>query len=138
MTPAQSRAARGLLNWNQDQFASAAQVSSVTIRNFENEKATPQRATLAAMRRALESAGVIFVEENGEGPGVRLRKPAIRESDASLDRQIAKQETAISNMPEHAEPSPEAGMAAMDKAVAENDLTNLKNKRTRRRNASRK
>jgi hypothetical protein len=27
-----------------------------------------------AVRRALESAGVIFVEENGEGPGVRLRK----------------------------------------------------------------
>jgi hypothetical protein len=26
------------------------------------------------MRRALESAGVIFVDENGEGPGVRLRK----------------------------------------------------------------
>jgi hypothetical protein len=25
-------------------------------------------------RPALEAAGVIFVEENGEGPGVRLRK----------------------------------------------------------------
>ncbi|WP_370736394.1 hypothetical protein [Beijerinckia mobilis] len=29
---------------------------------------------VAAIRQALESAGVIFVEENGEGPGVRLRK----------------------------------------------------------------
>jgi hypothetical protein len=30
--------------------------------------------TLAAIRRALVAAGVIFVEENGDGPGVRLRK----------------------------------------------------------------
>jgi hypothetical protein len=29
---------------------------------------------MAAIRRALEKAGVIFVEENGDGPGVRLRK----------------------------------------------------------------
>jgi transcriptional regulator with XRE-family HTH domain len=76
MTPAQCRAARGLLNWNQDDLATRAEVSDVTVRNFENEKSTPQRATLAAVRRALESAGVIFVEENGEGPGVRLRKTA--------------------------------------------------------------
>ena len=73
MTPAQSRAARGLLNWNQEQFAAAAEVSSVTIRNFENEKATPQRSTLAALRRALEAAGVEFIAENGGGVGVRLR-----------------------------------------------------------------
>ena len=31
-------------------------------------------ATIAAIRSALESAGVIFVPENGEGAGVRLRK----------------------------------------------------------------
>ncbi|SEF05719.1 hypothetical protein SAMN05519104_8096 [Rhizobiales bacterium GAS188] len=34
----------------------------------------PQRANMAAIRRALEAAGVIFVEENGHGPGVRLKK----------------------------------------------------------------
>jgi len=28
-----------------------------------------------AIRRALELAGVEFVDENGGGPGVRLRKP---------------------------------------------------------------
>jgi hypothetical protein len=27
-----------------------------------------------AVRRALESAGVEFIDENGGGPGVRLRK----------------------------------------------------------------
>ncbi len=76
MTPAQCRAARGLLNWNQDGLAKAASVSVVTVRNFENEKSVPQRATLGVVRAALEAAGVIFVDENGEGPGVRLRKAA--------------------------------------------------------------
>ena len=37
-------------------------------------KREPYSSTLHAIRAALESAGVIFVEENGEGPGVRLRK----------------------------------------------------------------
>ena len=58
MTPSQCRAARGLLNWTQDQMASVAHLSVVTVRNFENEKSTPQRATLDVMQRALEAAGV--------------------------------------------------------------------------------
>jgi DNA-binding XRE family transcriptional regulator len=77
MTPAQCRASRGLLSWNQDDLAKAASVSSVTVRNFENEKSTPQRATLAMMRSALEAAGVIFVD-NGDGPGVKQRKAVDR------------------------------------------------------------
>lgn len=72
MTPAQCRAARGLLNWTQGQLAQAASVSAVTVRNFENEKSSPQRATLAVMRAALEAAGVDLT--NGEKPGVRMRK----------------------------------------------------------------
>jgi DNA-binding transcriptional regulator YiaG len=72
MTPAQCRAARGLLKWNQDDLATAANVSSVTVRNFENEKSTPQRASLAMMQRALEDAGVEFT--NGDQPGVRMRR----------------------------------------------------------------
>jgi hypothetical protein len=59
-----------------------------------------------------------------------------RQSDASLDRQISEQETAIAEMPEYSEPSPEAGIAAMDRALAENDLTDMKNKLMRRKNAS--
>jgi transcriptional regulator with XRE-family HTH domain len=74
MTPAQCRAARGLLRWTQPDLAKASGVSDVTVRKFENEQATPQRASLQVMRQAIEAAGVIFVEENGEGPGVRLRK----------------------------------------------------------------
>jgi hypothetical protein len=51
-----------------------AGVSIVTVRNFENEKTTPQRASLDVIRRAIESAGVEFIAENGGGAGVRLRK----------------------------------------------------------------
>lgn len=72
MTPAQCRAARGLLRWNQDELASSAQVSIVTVRNFELEKSTPQRASLDVIRRALEAAGVLFIPEDHHGPGVRL------------------------------------------------------------------
>lgn len=73
-----------------------------------------------------------LIEEALSRPGEQ------RQSDASLDRQIAEQETAIADMLEHSEPSPEAGMAIMDKAMAENDLTKLKNKRTRLRIMRRK
>ena len=78
MTPSQCRAARGLLNWTQDKIASAARVSVVTVRNFENEKSRPQRATLDVMRRALETAGVEFT--NGDQPGVRLTRAAAAQS----------------------------------------------------------
>jgi transcriptional regulator with XRE-family HTH domain len=72
MRPAQCRAARGLLNWTQHQMASAAHMSPVTVRNFENEKSTPQRATLDVMQRTFEAAGIEFT--NGQRPGVRLTK----------------------------------------------------------------
>jgi transcriptional regulator with XRE-family HTH domain len=75
MTPAQCRAARALLDWTQDKLCEAAQVSGPTVRNFENGKISPHRATLAMMQRALEDAGVEFIPENGGGSGVRWRKP---------------------------------------------------------------
>jgi transcriptional regulator with XRE-family HTH domain len=78
MTPSQCRAARGLLNWTQDEMASAARLSVVTVRNFENEKSTPQRASLDVIQRALEAAGIEFT--NGEQPGVRLAKAAAARS----------------------------------------------------------
>ena len=37
-------------------------------------KRQPHDRTLDDLRDALEAAGVIFVAENGDGPGVRLRK----------------------------------------------------------------
>jgi transcriptional regulator with XRE-family HTH domain len=90
MTPSQCRAARGLLNWTQEEMASAARLSVVTVRNFENEKSMPQRATLDVIQRALEAAGVEFT--NGEQPGVRLTKAAAAHSaepDSALNSRIA-------------------------------------------------
>jgi hypothetical protein len=44
------------------------------IRQFDKEGSQPRRATLEIARRAFENAGVVFIDENGSGPGVRLRK----------------------------------------------------------------
>jgi transcriptional regulator with XRE-family HTH domain len=77
MTPAQCRAARGLIRWTQPDLAKAAGVSDVTVRKFETEQSIPQRASLEVIRRALEAAGVEFIAENGGGAGVRLRKPIL-------------------------------------------------------------
>ena len=73
MLPAQCRAARGLLNWTQKDLAAKSGVSAVTIRNFENERSTPQPATLTVLKQTLEVAGIEFIGENGGGPGLRLR-----------------------------------------------------------------
>jgi len=74
MTPAQSRAARALLDWTQPKLAKSAALGLSTVVDFERARRAVSPEALAAVRAALESAGVIFVEENGEGPGVRLRK----------------------------------------------------------------
>jgi transcriptional regulator with XRE-family HTH domain len=74
ITPAQSRAARGLLGWSQQELAGRAAVGVVTVYQLESGKSAPRRATLTVIRQALEAAGVIFIDANGEGPGVRLRK----------------------------------------------------------------
>jgi predicted transcriptional regulator len=73
MTPAQCRMARAALEIGVKELAEKASVSTNTIVRLERGEALRPR-TLAAIRAALESAGVIFVGENGGGPGVRLRK----------------------------------------------------------------
>lgn len=74
LTPAQSRAARGLLDWSQSELASRSNLSESTIRDFEKGRRVPSPNNLAAIRHAFEAAGVIFIAENGAGPGVRLQK----------------------------------------------------------------
>lgn len=74
VTPAQCRAARALIDWSQQELAVAARIGVVTVSQFESGDTQPRSATLAVIRQALEAAGVIFVDENGEGAGVRLRK----------------------------------------------------------------
>jgi predicted transcriptional regulator len=75
ITPAQCRAARGLLDWSQQDLAREAEVGIVTVRQLEAGIVQPRRSTLVVVRQSLEAAGVQFIEENGGGPGVRLRKP---------------------------------------------------------------
>jgi transcriptional regulator with XRE-family HTH domain len=76
LTSAQIRAARALLRWSADDLARETTVGVATIRRAElnEQKTTMTAANDLAVRRALESAGVEFIEENGGGPGVRLRK----------------------------------------------------------------
>ena len=74
LTSAQCRAARGLIDWSQMELAERAGVGIVTIRQLEAGNHVPRRATLDVVRRALEGGGVQFIDENGGGAGVRLRK----------------------------------------------------------------
>ncbi|WP_137133500.1 helix-turn-helix transcriptional regulator [Rhizobium sp. FKY42] len=74
MTPAQCRAARALIDWKQLELAKAAGFGLSTVVDFEKERRKVSPDAEAAMQAALEAAGVIFVAENGEGPGVRLKK----------------------------------------------------------------
>jgi transcriptional regulator with XRE-family HTH domain len=71
MTPPQIRAARGLLNWTVQELAEKAGVHRNTISNVEAGRYAGDAETLAAIRHALESAGVEFTD--GKWPGVRLR-----------------------------------------------------------------
>jgi transcriptional regulator with XRE-family HTH domain len=75
ISSAQCRAARGLLDWSQQKLAERAKVGVVTVRQLEAGATEPRRATLDVLRRCFEAAGIEFIEENGGGPGVRLRKP---------------------------------------------------------------
>ena len=74
ITASQCRAARGLLDWTQQELANAARVGVATVRLFESEATETRQATLAVIRGAFEVAGVEFTDENGGGVGVRFRK----------------------------------------------------------------
>jgi ribosome-binding protein aMBF1 (putative translation factor) len=76
VTSAQIRAARALLRWSADDLARETALSVATIRRAELAEAETSMTTAndLAVRSALESAGVEFLDENGGGPGVRLRK----------------------------------------------------------------
>jgi DNA-binding XRE family transcriptional regulator len=74
ISAAQCRAARALLDWSRDQLATESAIALRTIVDFERGARAPRSATLLSIANSLDAAGVIFVDENGEGPGVRLRK----------------------------------------------------------------
>ena len=73
--PSQCRAARALVRMSQADLAGKAGVATQTLADFERGARQPYDRTLADIVKALEAAGVEFIQENGGGPGVRLRKP---------------------------------------------------------------
>jgi DNA-binding transcriptional regulator YiaG len=72
MSPEQCRAARGWLGWSQQKLADQDKVGLSTLRDFEGRRRRPIPNNLAAIKGALEAAGIEFT--NGDVPGVRLRK----------------------------------------------------------------
>jgi transcriptional regulator with XRE-family HTH domain len=86
ITPAQCRAARGPLGWNQKELAEKAGISAVAVDHFETGISEPRRSTLDVVRRAFERVGVVFIDENGGGAGLRFKKGA----DRSFDHPRAK------------------------------------------------
>ena len=84
ITREQIRAARGLLGWSQTQLAERAGMSLPTVKRMET--ATGPNVSEEARARilgALERAGVRFIAESDEGPGVRLRRPLRKTSTAN-------------------------------------------------------
>jgi hypothetical protein len=67
-----------LLRWSAQELANASKVGVATIRRVEviEGEIPVTSANEAALRKALEAAGVVFIDENGGGSGVRFRKPA--------------------------------------------------------------
>ncbi|WP_349602125.1 hypothetical protein [Azospirillum argentinense] len=87
ITAAQIRAARALLGISANVLAHNAAVGIATVRRAESDMGTRSitRANLAAIRRALEDQGVVFLDEGTaqhEGPGVRLRKDMLEQERA--------------------------------------------------------
>jgi hypothetical protein len=77
LTSAQIRAARALLRWSAEDLARNSALGVTTIRRAELAAGATSMTVSndLAVRRAFETAGVEFIEENGGGAGVRLKKP---------------------------------------------------------------
>lgn len=74
MSPEQSRAARGWLGWSQTELARRANVSLSTIRDYETGARTPIANNVAAVRRAIEDAGIrLLFDEQGAPKGIERR-----------------------------------------------------------------
>jgi transcriptional regulator with XRE-family HTH domain len=84
---AQIRAARGLLGWSQGELAERSGLSVPTVKRVEADGGIRvSDEARQKLRSALEAAGVIFIEENGHGPGVRLRRKGPRDEGLRPDQ----------------------------------------------------
>ena len=76
ITGSQIRMARHHLRWTAKQLAEKASVGLSTVQRMESVDGVPpsNKPNLKAVKMALEDAGIVFIDENGGGPGLRLRK----------------------------------------------------------------
>jgi transcriptional regulator with XRE-family HTH domain len=79
LQPVQCRMARAALDMGVRELAAAAKVSVDTVARFERGEELKER-TIDALQRALETAGIKLIDENGGGPGVRLAKRRSKKS----------------------------------------------------------
>jgi len=73
MKPVQLKMARAAVGWGVRELAKKAGVTANTVTRIENG-ADAKQSTMDRLQHALEAAGIEFIQENGGGPGVRLRK----------------------------------------------------------------
>jgi transcriptional regulator with XRE-family HTH domain len=81
VTTRQIKAARALLGWSQSDLADKSGVSEPTVARLESidGELGGRELTADKIRSAIEAAGVVFIDENGGGAGVRLRRNRSRE-----------------------------------------------------------
>jgi transcriptional regulator with XRE-family HTH domain len=105
LTTEQIRAARALLRIEQTDLATRSGVSLATIKRLETRPGpiAAHAPTVDAIRRALEEAGVIFVDQNGDGPGVRLKRlpPALSPIALGLLEELSEGPQTISGNRRH-------------------------------------
>lgn len=77
MSPEQCRAARAWLGWSMNALAERAHLSASTVRDFEARRRTPIANNLAAMRSALEAAGIEFLISDGVAQGIVFNGDAL-------------------------------------------------------------
>jgi transcriptional regulator with XRE-family HTH domain len=79
MTPEQTRAARGWLGWSQAELAKRAGVGVSTVQDFERGLRLPIANNIAAIRRAIEDAGIsLLFDEGGSAVGIARNNSQIR------------------------------------------------------------
>jgi transcriptional regulator with XRE-family HTH domain len=130
ITAAQSRAARGLIEWSQEQLAVESHLGLSTIRDFEKGRRAPTHNNLMGIKMAFEAAGVVFVPASPEGGGgVRLGKTP--DNAADLTRSIDTIEDDLAKSEGPSARTPAGGMRTLERAHKREAVKKLKNRRTK-------
>lgn len=88
ITPAMCRAARGWLNWTQQQLSERSSISRSTIRDFEGNRHGLHRSTAMQLRRTFEDAGVRFTSVEGVGVGLCGPVASLADSASGPDDEL--------------------------------------------------